>query len=145
MATGVPIFSVSLTQHHLHGSAIHHDFYFDHFVKKSAEAAQAVQMIGEMELYGRNRPKSTNSPLNRRVVAPDGSVQLIFPSHGHSCYHMTSTAEIHLRPCSVASGRGQTGRPSYDGGPTPAVRKHIKLHNELSYGWSHPSKQHSGG
>lgn len=50
MTTGVPTFSVSLTPHHFHGSAEHHDFYFEHFVKKGAEAAQAVQMIADLEL-----------------------------------------------------------------------------------------------
>jgi 6,7-dimethyl-8-ribityllumazine synthase len=50
MATGVPTFSVSLTPHHFHDSAIHHDFYFDHFLKKGAEAANAVRMIADLKL-----------------------------------------------------------------------------------------------
>ena len=50
MATGVPTFSVSLTPHHFHDSEIHHDFYFDHFVKKGAEAAKAVRMIADLNL-----------------------------------------------------------------------------------------------
>ena len=50
MATGVPTFSVSLTPHHFHDSAIHHDFFFDHFVKKGAEAAKAVRMVADMTL-----------------------------------------------------------------------------------------------
>lgn len=48
LATGVPTFSVSLTPHHYHDSAIHHDFFFDHFLKKGAEAAQAVRMVADL-------------------------------------------------------------------------------------------------
>lgn len=50
MSTGVPTFSVSLTPHHFHDSEIHHDFYYDHFVKKGAEAASAVRMIADLTL-----------------------------------------------------------------------------------------------
>lgn len=50
MATGVPTFSVSLTPHHFHDSEVHHDFYFDHFVKKGAEAANAVRMIADLKI-----------------------------------------------------------------------------------------------
>lgn len=50
MATGVPTFSVSLTPHHFHESAIHRDFYFEHFVKKGAEAAKAVRMMADLAL-----------------------------------------------------------------------------------------------
>jgi 6,7-dimethyl-8-ribityllumazine synthase len=50
MATGVPTFSVSLTPHHFHDGAIHHNFFFDHFVKKGAEAAKAVRMVTDMTL-----------------------------------------------------------------------------------------------
>jgi 6,7-dimethyl-8-ribityllumazine synthase len=50
MATGVPTFSVSLTPHHFHDSALHHDFFFDHFLKKGAEAANAVRMVADLEL-----------------------------------------------------------------------------------------------
>jgi 6,7-dimethyl-8-ribityllumazine synthase len=50
MATGVPTFSVSLTPHHFHDSEVHHDFYFDHFVKKGAETANAVRMIVDLRL-----------------------------------------------------------------------------------------------
>ena len=50
MATGVPTFSVSLTPHHFHDSKVHHDFYFDHFVKKGAEAANAVCMITDLKI-----------------------------------------------------------------------------------------------
>ncbi len=49
METGVPIFSVSLTPHHFHSSAEHQDFYREHFVKKGAEAAQAVRMVAALE------------------------------------------------------------------------------------------------
>lgn len=50
MATGVPTFSVSLTPHHFHDSEIHHDFYFEHFVKKGTEASHAVRMIADLKL-----------------------------------------------------------------------------------------------
>jgi 6,7-dimethyl-8-ribityllumazine synthase len=50
MATGVPTFSVSLTPHHFHDSEVHHDFYFDHFVKKGAEAANAVRMVADLKI-----------------------------------------------------------------------------------------------
>ena len=50
MATGVPTFSVSLTPHHFHDSEIHHDFFFNHFVKKGAEAAQAVRMVADLKI-----------------------------------------------------------------------------------------------
>lgn len=50
MATGVPTYSVSLTPHHFHDSALHHDFFFDHFVKKGAEAARAVRMVADLTL-----------------------------------------------------------------------------------------------
>lgn len=50
MATGVPTFSVSLTPHQFHDSAVHHDFFFDHFVKKGAEAAHAVRMVADLKL-----------------------------------------------------------------------------------------------
>ena len=47
MSTGVPTFSVSLTPHHFQPSAEHIGFYTDHFVKKGAEAAQAVRVTLE--------------------------------------------------------------------------------------------------
>ena len=50
MATSVPTFSVSLTPHKFHDSAIHHDFFFDHFLKKGAEAAHAVRLIADLKL-----------------------------------------------------------------------------------------------
>ncbi|MGH1577844.1 6,7-dimethyl-8-ribityllumazine synthase [Planktotalea sp.] len=43
MTTGVPTFSVSLTPHHFQPTPEHIGFYTDHFVKKGAEAAQAVR------------------------------------------------------------------------------------------------------
>lgn len=43
MSTGVPVFSVSLTPHHFQPTPEHEGFYKDHFVKKGAEAAQAVR------------------------------------------------------------------------------------------------------
>jgi 6,7-dimethyl-8-ribityllumazine synthase len=50
MATGVPTFSVSLTPHHFHDSTVHHDFFFDHFLKKGAEAANAVRIVADLKL-----------------------------------------------------------------------------------------------
>jgi 6,7-dimethyl-8-ribityllumazine synthase len=50
MATSVPTFTVSLTPHKFHDSAIHHDFFFDHFLKKGAEAAHAVRLIADLKL-----------------------------------------------------------------------------------------------
>nr|WP_316656084.1 6,7-dimethyl-8-ribityllumazine synthase [uncultured Gellertiella sp.] len=45
MATGVPTFSVSLTPHHFQPTKEHGAFYHAHFLKKGAEAAQAVRAI----------------------------------------------------------------------------------------------------
>jgi len=45
LETDVPMFSVSLTPHHFHSNDEHVEFYTAHFVKKGAEAAQAVQMV----------------------------------------------------------------------------------------------------
>lgn len=42
LKTGVPVFSVSLTPHHFQPTAEHVGFYTKHFLKKGAEAAQAV-------------------------------------------------------------------------------------------------------
>lgn len=50
LQTGVPVFSVSLTPHNFQPSAEHHDFFHAHFVKKGAEAAQAVRQIAALKL-----------------------------------------------------------------------------------------------
>lgn len=50
MQTGVPTFSVSLTPHHFQPSEEHHGFFHAHFVKKGAEAAQAVRMVTDLEI-----------------------------------------------------------------------------------------------
>ena len=50
LQTGVPVFSVSLTSHNFHLGPEHHDFFHAHFVKKGAEAAQAVRQIAELVL-----------------------------------------------------------------------------------------------
>jgi 6,7-dimethyl-8-ribityllumazine synthase len=50
MATGIPTFSVSLTPHHYQPTETHHAFFFDHFVKKGAEAAQAVRQIASLAI-----------------------------------------------------------------------------------------------
>jgi 6,7-dimethyl-8-ribityllumazine synthase len=45
LKTGVPVLSVSLTPHNFQPSDEHHGFYYEHFVKKGREAANAaVQM-----------------------------------------------------------------------------------------------------
>ncbi len=45
MATGVPVFSVSLTPHNFQPVDALIQFYQDHFVKKGAEAAHAVKQV----------------------------------------------------------------------------------------------------
>lgn len=47
--TNVPTFSVSLTPHHFHSNDEHQTFYFEHFVKKGAEAARAVRAIAALD------------------------------------------------------------------------------------------------
>ena len=42
MATGTPVFSVSLTPHHFQPKTEHESFYFEHFVGKGREAADAA-------------------------------------------------------------------------------------------------------
>jgi 6,7-dimethyl-8-ribityllumazine synthase len=50
LETEVPMFSVSLTPHHFHASEDHIKFYTDHFVKKGAEAANAVRDVLALEV-----------------------------------------------------------------------------------------------
>jgi 6,7-dimethyl-8-ribityllumazine synthase len=50
LATEVPMFSVSLTPHHYQPTDVLTAFYRDHFVKKGAEAAFAVQSVLALEL-----------------------------------------------------------------------------------------------
>lgn len=50
MKTGVPVFSVSLTPHHFQPTAEHIGFYTQHFLKKGAEAAQAVLSVVDLDL-----------------------------------------------------------------------------------------------
>ena len=50
METGVPVYSVSLTPHHFQPTEDHKQFYWRHFVKKGAEAAQAVRMVADLEV-----------------------------------------------------------------------------------------------
>ncbi|MFN3823910.1 MAG: 6,7-dimethyl-8-ribityllumazine synthase [Pseudorhodobacter sp.] len=49
LKTGVPVFSVSLTPHHFQPTAEHFSFFSAHFVKKGAEAAQAVRAVLAMD------------------------------------------------------------------------------------------------
>jgi len=45
LETDTPMFSVSLTPHHFHSHEEHHAYFREHFLKKGAEAAEAVQMV----------------------------------------------------------------------------------------------------
>lgn len=45
METGVPVLSVSLTPHHFQEGEYHKAIFFEHFVKKGREAAQAALSI----------------------------------------------------------------------------------------------------
>lgn len=49
LETGVPCLSVSLTPHNYQETDLLTGFYRDHFVKKGAEAAQAVHQILELD------------------------------------------------------------------------------------------------
>lgn len=49
LETGVPCFSVSLTPHNYQETDLLTGFYRDHFVKKGAEAAQAVHQVLELD------------------------------------------------------------------------------------------------
>lgn len=49
LETGVPCFSVSLTPHNYQETELLTAFYRDHFVKKGAEAAQAVHQVLELD------------------------------------------------------------------------------------------------
>ncbi|WP_103173313.1 6,7-dimethyl-8-ribityllumazine synthase [Paracoccus sp. SY] len=49
LETGVPCFSVSLTPHNYQETELLTGFYRDHFVKKGAEAAQAVHQMLELD------------------------------------------------------------------------------------------------
>ena len=49
LETGVPCFSVSLTPHNYQEVEALTGFYREHFVKKGAEAAEAVRQILELD------------------------------------------------------------------------------------------------
>ncbi|WP_207102244.1 6,7-dimethyl-8-ribityllumazine synthase [Paracoccus shandongensis] len=49
LETGVPCFSVSLTPHNYQETELLTGFYRDHFVKKGAEAAQAVHQMLDLD------------------------------------------------------------------------------------------------
>jgi len=42
LETEVPVFSVVLTPHHFHDGEQHHNYFFQHFLHKGAEAARTV-------------------------------------------------------------------------------------------------------
>ena len=49
--TGVPVLSVVLTPHHFNEQAAHHKFFFDHFLIKGEEAANAcLQVLANQRL-----------------------------------------------------------------------------------------------
>ena len=48
MATGVPVFSVSLTPHHFQPKGEHESFYHAHFVHKGRESADAAVQVYEL-------------------------------------------------------------------------------------------------
>ena len=49
--TGTPILSVVLTPHHFNEQSAHHKFFFDHFLIKGEEAANAcLQVLGNQRL-----------------------------------------------------------------------------------------------
>jgi 6,7-dimethyl-8-ribityllumazine synthase len=50
MDTGAPTFSISLIPHHFQRTDEHNGFFRDHFVKKGAEAADAVLMVSRLEV-----------------------------------------------------------------------------------------------
>lgn len=47
LKTGVPVLSVSLTPHNFQPTEEHEKFFFDHFVKKGREAADAAVQMAE--------------------------------------------------------------------------------------------------
>lgn len=48
MKTGVPVLSVSLTPHHFQPSDEHRTFFFDHFLEKAREAADAAVEVAAL-------------------------------------------------------------------------------------------------
>ena len=50
LKTEVPVFSVSLTPHHFQPKGEHEAFYFQHFVQKGREAADAVAQVASLDV-----------------------------------------------------------------------------------------------
>ncbi|TRD15530.1 6,7-dimethyl-8-ribityllumazine synthase [Palleronia caenipelagi] len=50
LKTGVPVLSVSLTPHHFQPTPEHQAFFYDHFVKKGREAAEAAVDVAALHL-----------------------------------------------------------------------------------------------
>lgn len=72
LKTGVPVFSVSLTPHHFQPTAEHFNFFAAHFVKKGAEAAQAVRAVLAMDTEmkpGAGEDAPTEPPKKKRKPA----------------------------------------------------------------------------
>ncbi|RJE79923.1 6,7-dimethyl-8-ribityllumazine synthase [Paracoccus sp. JM45] len=49
LETGIPCFSVSLTPHNYQETDLHTAFFTEHFIKKGAEAAEAVRQVLVLE------------------------------------------------------------------------------------------------
>jgi 6,7-dimethyl-8-ribityllumazine synthase len=68
LKTGVPVFSVSLTPHHFQPTAEHYNFFAAHFIKKGAEAAQAVRAVLIMDTD--MKPGQGDAPLSETPAEP---------------------------------------------------------------------------
>ncbi len=67
MKTGVPVFSVSLTPHHFQPTNEHVNFFAQHFLKKGAEAAQAVLGVVGIDV---NAPLKVPEPAVAEKAEP---------------------------------------------------------------------------
>lgn len=57
LETQVPVFSAVLTPHHFHGGEEHHQFFYNHFVVKGAEAAHAcAATVGKLRALRAGEP-----------------------------------------------------------------------------------------
>jgi 6,7-dimethyl-8-ribityllumazine synthase len=62
--TDVPVFSMSLTPHHFHSHAEHHDFFASHLVYKGREVADAcVGMLRALDLMAGSAHGGARLPL----------------------------------------------------------------------------------
>jgi len=59
LETEVPVFSVSLTQHHFHAGDEHQKFFFEHFVHKGQEAARTcADTLRKVRALRRTEPRA---------------------------------------------------------------------------------------